>query len=113
MNIKTILSAAMVSLLAIGAAHANEAAKFELKNVSGQAIAEVHLAPAGQSLGSDLLGEHYLPNGCSVNVMPAASGCRFDGKVAYRNTDTENFRNINLCRTTRISFANTRDYVWI
>ena len=111
MNIKTILSAAVVSFLAVGAAHANEAAKFELKNISGQAIDEIHLAPAGQSLGRDLLGDRYLPNGRSVDVTPAASGCRFDVKVVYRNADTESFTNLDLCRTTRISFANTRDYV--
>ena len=110
MNIKTVFSALVVSMLAIGVAHANDAAKFELKNISGQAIDEIHLAPAGQSLGGDLLGDKYLPSGRSVDVTPGASGCRFDVKVKFHNGDTEGFRNIDLCRTTRISFANTKDY---
>lgn len=112
MIFKTTLAAAIGSMIAIAAANANEAARFELRNVSGQAIDVIQVSPvSSDDWGPDLLGSRILPNGGAVLVTPDAPGCRFDVRVTYHNRSKEWFRNIDLCRTTRISFANSRNYV--
>lgn len=111
MSIKTIIAAAVVAMASVGTAHANNAAAFELRNISGQNIDVIQVSPvASNSWGRDLLGDRVLRSGGSVTVTPGGSGCMYDVRVIYHNNEREWFRNIDLCRTTRISFANTQDY---
>ena len=63
------------------------------------------------SWGRDLIGDRVLRAGGAATVTPGAPGCLFDVRVTYHSGGTEAFRNVDLCRTSRISFANTRDFV--
>jgi hypothetical protein len=112
MSIKTFIAAAVVvAVAAAGTAHANDAARFDLRNVSGQNIDIIQVSPvSSNSWGEDLLGDRVLRSGDTVVVTPGAPGCMFDVRVTYHSHAQEWFRNINLCRTTRISFANTQSY---
>ena len=111
MSFKTIIAAAVFATASIGAAHANEAAKFILENTSGQYIDVIQVSPVSSgSWGEDLLGNRVLRNGGAVVVTPGPQGCMFDVRVGYHDTTTESFRNVNLCRTERISFAHSRNY---
>lgn len=112
MSFKTILVAGFVAMTVAGAAHANQQARFELRNISGQNIDIVQVSPVSDdNWGPDLLGNDVLPNGYTTVVDPGRSGCMFDVRVIYHSGDKEWFRNVNLCRTQRISFANSQDYV--
>ena len=109
---KTLLAAAIGSMIAITAASANDAARFELSNISGQPIDTIQVSPVSSgNWGPDLLGNRVLRNNGAVVVTPSASGCRFDVRVIYHDASKESFRNLDLCRTARIAFANSRDYV--
>ncbi len=111
MCLKTILAAGFAAMVSIGAAHANEPAKFDLRNISGQNIDIIQVSPIGvPNWGPDLLGNRVLANGGTVVVDPGWSGCMFDVRVTYHSGGQESFRRVNLCRTTRISFANSRNY---
>lgn len=113
MTYKTILAAAVGSVLAVSVAQANQGASFILENGSGQPIDTIQVSPASSAYWSqDLLGtEDVLPTGRSVRVDPGSRGCHFDVRVIYRNDAAETFWNVNLCNTYRIRFANSRDYV--
>ncbi len=90
---------------------ANDAARFELTNSSGQAIDRIQVSPVSSGdWGRDLLGSRILATGNTATVTPGPDGCMFDVRVTYRRGGTESFRSINLCRTSRISFANTRNF---
>ena len=112
MSFKMIAAALVGTLAVAGAAQANDQARFELRNASGQRIDMIHVSPvSSNSWGRDLLGDRVLRPGGAVVVIPGPAGCQFDVRVTYHSGGTEAFRNIDLCRTARISFANTRDYV--
>ncbi len=111
MCLKSILTAGFVAMVSVGAAHANEPAKFELRNISGQNIDVIQVSPVGVGIwGGDLLGDRVLRNGSSVLVDPGSTGCMFDVRVVYHSWAAESLRNVDLCRTARISFANSQGY---
>ncbi len=96
----------------INAAHANDAARFELANTSGQNIDVIQVSPvSSDDWGPDLLGQGVLATGYLVTVTPGGEGCRYDVRVIYHDKSKEWFRNVDLCKTGRISFANSKDYV--
>ena len=112
MTFKMILATAIGSMVAITAAHANDTARFVLGNTSGQPIDIIQVSPtSSDNWGRDLLGDRVLRAGGAVEVTPGPAGCQFDVRVVFHNGDKEWFRNINLCQTQRINFANTRNYV--
>ncbi len=111
MCLKSILTAGFVAMVAVGAAHANEPAKFDLRNTSGQNIDIIQVSPvSSDDWGPDLLGDRVLRSGGTVTVDPGSTGCMFDVRVTYHSGGKESFRNVDLCHTTRISFANTQNY---
>jgi hypothetical protein len=113
MSLKSIFAAGFVAAVSIvSVAQANEQASFALRNTSGQNIDIIQVSPVGdENWGRDLLGANrVLPAGNTVTVDPGSNGCMFDVRVTYHNRDNEAFRNINLCSTSRISFANSQDY---
>ncbi len=111
MCMKTILAAGFAAVVSVGAAHANEPAKFDLRNISGQNIDIIQVSPvSSNNWGPDLLGDRVLLTGGTVTVDPGSRGCMFDVRVTYHSGGNEAFRNVNLCRTTRISFANSQNY---
>ena len=114
MRFNTLIAAGIAAIAAtasISAAHANDAARFELANTSGRTIDVIQVSPnASPNWGRDLLGDRVLRAGYSVMVTPGPAGCMFDVRVAYHGGGTEEFRNVNLCRIGRISFANTQSY---
>jgi hypothetical protein len=111
MSIKAVIAAGIVAIASVGTAHANDDARFVLENTSGQPIDVIQVSPvASNSWGEDLLGDRVLRSGGAVVVTPGAAGCMFDVRVIYHSQARESFRNVNLCRTARISFANTRNY---
>lgn len=113
MSFKTFIAAAGVVAMAAtaGTAYANDAARFELRNASGQNIDTIQVSPtSSNNWGRDLLGDRVLRSGYSVLVTPGGGGCMYDVQVIYHNDQREWFRNVDLCHTTRISFANTENY---
>ena len=112
MSFKTFIAAALVATTLASAAHANDAARFELANSSGQPIDTIQVSPSSSdNWGRDLLGDRVLRAGGAVTVTPGGSGCQYDVRVIYHDASKETFTNLNLCRTSRISFANSRNYV--
>ena len=104
-------AAGIAAMVSVSAAHANDAARFELANSSGRTIDVSQVSPTSSpGWGRDLLGDRVLHAGYSVVVTPGPAGCMFDVRVAYHGGDTEEFRNLNLCRIGRVSFANVRNY---
>ncbi len=113
MSLRTmVFASAIACVAAAGAAHANDAARFELANTSGQNIDVIQVSPvSSDNWGPDLLGQGVLPTGYLVTVTPGGEGCRYDVRVIYHDKSKEWFRNVDLCKTGRISFANSKDYV--
>ncbi|MCK8786959.1 hypothetical protein M0638_21535 [Roseomonas sp. NAR14] len=101
-----LATAMLLSPLAAGGAQAQSRLDFSLANSTGYEINEVYVSPtSADAWGSDVLGQDTLPAGRATGIRfnPAASTCRWDMKVVYADGDTSEWRNLDLCRISRIT----------
>ncbi len=81
-------------------------ADFKLVNRTGYQVDHVYVsATTTKSWGNDILGQDTLGDGDSVRItFPRHStACYFDIKVVYHDSDTAEWKNVNLCQYDQIS----------
>jgi hypothetical protein len=79
---------------------------FNLVNKTGYQIDEVYLGPvSSNSWGEDIMGKGALGDGetAAITFTAPNSVCQWDMKVKYNDGDTAEWRNLNLCNTSKIS----------
>jgi hypothetical protein len=79
---------------------------FTLVNRTGYEIREVYVGPTRSSnWGRDILGEGVLPANQrrDIRFASATRDCAFDIKVVYSDEDTAEWRNLDLCKISRVS----------
>lgn len=102
------ITAAAALMLSLPAAPAQAQGRqdFSLVNRTGYTINELYVGPtSSDQWGSDILGTGTLPNGRTIEIrFPNRSAeCMWDLKVVYDDGDETEWRNVNLCRISRIS----------
>ena len=106
MHTVTKLLAASAFVVALsGTAFASDA-DFKLVNKTGYQIDSVFVSRhSSNSWGSDVMGSDALETGRSVNITfpHGGSACRFDIKVNYKDGDTAEWANVDLCQYETIS----------
>jgi hypothetical protein len=79
---------------------------FRLNNQTGTTISEVYVSSSSRnSWGQDLLGEHTLPSGQSLNITLPAGQCSNDIRVVYENGAAQEQRGVNTCGITDFNFT--------
>jgi hypothetical protein len=81
-------------------------ADFKMVNKTGYQIDEVYASPASSdSWGADIMGKDALADGAAVNITfpHGGSACKFDLKVKYKDGDTAEWTNVDLCQYDTIS----------
>ena len=95
---------ALAALPAVGSAQGQQ--DFALVNRTGYQIDEVYVSSSSDSnWGRDLLGQNVLQDGQAFNVRFARGmqDCMWDIRVVYNDGDSSEFRNVNLCRVSRVN----------
>jgi hypothetical protein len=99
-----------IAALALSGAFATNAfasdADFKMVNKTGYQIDEVYASPASSnSWGADIMGKDALADGATVDITfpHGGSACKFDLKVKYKDGDTAEWENVDLCQYTTIS----------
>jgi len=99
------LAVAVIFAAVSGSALASDA-DFKLVNRTGYQIDSVFVSPhASKSWGKDIIGSDVLAAGNSVEISfpHGGSACNFDIKVAYKDGDTAEWGNVDLCQYETIS----------
>ena len=104
---RMILTAALAAFAALpGVALAQGQQDFALVNRTGYQIDEIYVgASSSSSWGRDLLGNNVLQNGQTFNVRfsSGTQECNWDIKVVYNDGDVSEFRQVDLCRISRVN----------
>ena len=113
MRLATALAAASLSVLLSGAAQAQGRQDFTLINRTGYQIDQVYVSSSRESSwGRDVLGQGVLVANASVNITfpQKSSECLWDMRVVYNDGDQSEWRQLNLCRISRVTlFWNRRE----
>jgi hypothetical protein len=94
----------LFATLATGAL-ANDA-DFKMVNKTGYQIDSVFVSRASSdNWGKDIMGKDALGDGESVNITfpPGGSACKFDIKVEYKDGDSAEWSDVDLCQYETIS----------
>lgn len=106
MRLATAAATAALSFLLAGAAQAQGRQDFTLINRTGYQIDQVYVSSSRQnSWGPDVLGRGVLVNNGSVNITfpQKSSECMWDMRVVYNDGDRSEWRQLNLCRISRVT----------
>jgi hypothetical protein len=107
MNRRTALLAAAFALAGVSTdAFAQAQQDFAIVNRTGYQIDEIYVGPSSSpNWGRDLLGQNVLRNGQTFNIRfpQNTRECLFDIKVVYNDRDQSEFRQVNLCRISRVN----------
>lgn len=104
-----LLSAAILSLSA-GVALAGDQ-DFTLVNNSGRQVDNVYVSKvSSNSWEEDVLGRDVLGHRRSITIRFNARErtCRWDMKVKYHGGGEDSWRNIDLCRTSKVTLYQDR-----
>lgn len=102
---------AALFLTVAGEAHAQARQDFAIVNQTGYTIDEVYVsASSTTNWGEDLMGDDTFENGQTLNVsFPVdTTACRYDIKVVYDDQTSVEWRNVNLCRISRVTLFYNR-----
>jgi hypothetical protein len=106
MRLSTLLASAALSGLLATSALAQGRQDFTLINRTGYQIDRVHVSSSQQrSWGPDILGRGVLVNNATINItFPQKSNeCMWDMRVVYNDGDQSEWRQLNLCRISRVT----------
>ncbi len=81
-------------------------ADFKMVNRTGYQIDSVYVSPASAAAwGKDIMGKDALEDGAAVNITfpHGGSACKFDIKVDYKDGDTAEWPNVDLCQYETIT----------
>lgn len=108
------LFAASALFLALAASSASaEEETLMVNNKTGYTISEIYIAPASSdNWEEDLMGDDQLETGNTVNIdfSKSEDSCKWDMRAVYDDKTTAVWRNIDLCKISKISLfynANT------
>jgi hypothetical protein len=100
----------LLTVIALGATLATNAfasdADFNMVNRTGYQIDSVYVAPASSSeWGKDIMGRDALADGDKVAITFPHGGkaCKFDIRVEYKDGDTAEWSNVDLCQYETIT----------
>ena len=101
---KLLTAFALCATFATGAFASD--ADFKMVNKTGYQIDSVYISPAAASAwGSDVMGQDALADGAAVSITfpHGGSACKFDVKVKYKDGDTAEWGNVDLCQYETIT----------
>ena len=113
MRVATALAATALSVMLSGTAMAQGRQDFALVNRTGYQIDQVYVSSSREnSWGADVLGRGVLVPNATVNITfpQKSSECMWDMRVIYNDGDRSEWRQLNLCRISRVTlFWNRRE----
>jgi hypothetical protein len=103
--LKPTAAAAAVLFGFSGSAFASDA-DFTLVNKTGYQVDDVYVSPTkANEWGNDIMGKDALEDGEKVDIVfPHGDGkCKFDIKVKYKDGDTAEWGDVDLCEYSAIT----------
>ena len=107
MNKTAFYAAAMIGALVTSSAAFAGLQDFTAVNRTGHTIMTMNVSASSDTeWGPDLLGSDVLPNGRSADVtFDRTDGeCLWDIRVTYDDGDSNDLRQVNLCRVATVTF---------